>query len=89
MASLTFSNALLPLGGTDTAETMEAAAVKAQSQGIPAQGFLARLTAAMVKSRRRAAEREISRLELVYGFKLRPDHESEADLAKGDLPFTR
>lgn len=84
MASLTFSNALLPLGGTDTAETMEAAAVKAQPQG-----FLARLTDAMVKSRRRAAEREISRLELVYGFKLRPDHESEAELAKDELPFTR
>jgi hypothetical protein len=79
MASLTFSNALLPLGGTDTAEKVEA----------NSRGFFGRLMDAMVASRRRAAEREIARLELVYGFKLRPDTQTDAELATKDLPFVR
>ena len=79
MASVTFSNALLPLGGTDTAETVD----------VETRGILGRLFDAMVASRRRAAEREISRLELVYGFKLRPDTQTDAELATKELPFIR
>lgn len=79
MATLTFSNALLPLGGTDTKEQVEATS----------NGFGARLLAAMMESRRRSAEREISRLELVYGYKLRPETQTEAEIAAADLPFTR
>lgn len=79
MATLTYSNALLPLAGTDTKEQVEA----------KTQGFVARFMAAMMESRRRAAEREISRLELVYGYKLRPDTKTEADLASEPLPFNR
>lgn len=79
MASLTFSNALLPLGGTDTAEKVEATS----------NGFFGRLYDAMVASRRRAAEREIARLEMVYGFRIRPETETDAELATKDLPFVR
>lgn len=84
MASLTFSNALLPLGGTDTAEKVEVSTVSTESRSV-----FARFMAAMTESRRRAAEREISRLELVYGFKIRAATETEADLAKTNLPFVR
>lgn len=79
MASLTFSNALLPLGGTDTTEQVEA----------KSRGFFGRLMDAMVASRRRAAQREIARLELIYGYRLRPETETDAELATKDLPFVR
>jgi hypothetical protein len=75
MASLTYSNALLPLAGTDGKEAVE--------QTRP--GFFTRLVEAIVESRRRQAEREIARLELIYGFKLRPD--ATTGEATRDLPF--
>ncbi|WP_150286449.1 hypothetical protein [Rhabdaerophilum calidifontis] len=78
MASLTFSNALLPLAGTDGAETAPAAR----------KGFWARIGEAMIESRRRRAEREIARLEIAYGLRLR-ETASESDIAARDLPFNR
>ncbi len=74
MATATFSNALLPLAGTDTTEV----------KGSDRSGFFARLVEALVESRRRAAERELARLETMYGYKLRP----LADAGETrDLPF--
>lgn len=77
MASLTFSNALLPLAGTDKSELAE----------TTKQSFFARFMDAMIESRRRAAEREISRLELVYGFKLRGEDTLSLKVGTSDLPF--
>ena len=77
MASLTFSNALLPLAGTDKSELAETAK----------PGFFARFMDAMIESRRRSAEREIARLELVYGIKLRDDDALSEKVGTSDLPF--
>jgi hypothetical protein len=77
MASLTFSNALLPLAGTDKSDLAE----------TTKQGFFSRLMDAMIESRRRSAEREINRLELVYGFKLRGDDALSLKVENADLPF--
>lgn len=79
MASMTFSNALLPLAGTDRVVTAE----------NTTPGFFARFMDAMIESRRRTAEREIARLEIVYGFKLRDvgNHSDKPDTA--ELPFAR
>lgn len=77
MASVTFSNALLPLAGTDKAEASE----------VAKRGFFGRLLDAMIESRRRAAEREISRLEIVYGFKIRDNDALSLKVEPKDLPF--
>ena len=77
MASLTFSNALLPLAGTDQSELAETGK----------QGFFARLMDAMIESRRRSAEREIARLELSYGFRLRDTDPLSLKVETSDLPF--
>ncbi len=79
MASMTFSNALLPLAGTDKSEAADAAR----------PGFFARLLEAMMESRRRQASREIARLELVYGFKLRNQDTSSTKVEPSELPFSR
>lgn len=79
MATMTYSNALLPLAGTDKAESHEA----------PKAGFFTRLLAAMIESRRRSAEREIARLEMVYGFKIRDNDTLSAKVDTADLPFNR
>ena len=78
MSTLTFNDALLPLGGTDTRTAMDA----------PARpSFWARMGAAILESRRRQAERELDRLELIYGFKIRDTaFATERDAAR-DLPF--
>lgn len=76
MASLTFSNALLPLAGTDKAEKVEAAK----------PGFFARALDALVASRQRSAEREIARLEMIYGLNFRGE-EPAAKHETADLPF--
>lgn len=77
MATLTFSNALLPLAGTDKSEQAEART----------SGILARLGNALIESRRRSAEREIARLELVYGLKLRDGNSLSLKADRADLPF--
>lgn len=77
MASLTFSNALLPLAGTDKSESAE----------TTKPGFFSRLLDAMIESRRRSAEREIARLELVYGFKIRDNDTLSLKVGANDLPF--
>lgn len=77
MASMTFSNALLPLGGTDKAEASET--IK--------RGFFGRVLDAMIESRRLAAEREITRLEMVYGFKIRNNEALSLKVETKDLPF--
>jgi hypothetical protein len=77
MASMTFSNALLPLAGTDKAETVEASKT----------GFFSRFLAAMIVSRQRAAEREIARLEMVYGFKIRDNDALSLKVDTAELPF--
>lgn len=77
MASLTFSNALLPLAGTDKTESAEATK----------RGFFARLMDAMVESRYRAAQREIARLEFAYGVKLREEESLSLKVDTADLPF--
>ncbi|MCA0399529.1 MAG: hypothetical protein LCH38_01795 [Proteobacteria bacterium] len=74
MAALTFSDALLPLAGTDT--TQAAAPRKA--------GIAARFMAAVMESRRRNAEREIARIEAAYGIQIR---ERVAQSLARDLPF--
>ncbi len=79
MASLTFSNALLPLAGTDKSEAVEATK----------RGFFARLMDAMIESRRRSAEREIARFELVYGFKLRDQDNLTLKVDPRELPFAK
>lgn len=76
MATLTFSNALLPLAGTDKAEKVEAAK----------PGFLVRAYNALIESRRRSAEREIARLEMIYGLNFRGE-ETAAKRETADLPF--
>lgn len=74
MAALTFSEALLPLAGTDTREAP-----------VPRKaGFGSRFMAALMESRRRAALREIARVEAAYGIKLRD--EAVLPLTR-DLPF--
>lgn len=73
MNSTTFSNALLPLAGTDARSQVEART----------SGFFARLVKAMVESRQKQAEREIARIEAAYGFSLR----GEAQAKNADLPF--
>lgn len=77
MASLTFSNALLPLAGTDKTDAAEATK----------RGFFARLMDAMVESRYRAAQREIARLEFAYGVKLREEESLSLKVDTADLPF--
>lgn len=77
MASLTFSNALLPLAGTDKTESAESTK----------RGFFGRLLDAMVESRYRAAQREIARYELAYGLKLREDDNLSLKVKTADLPF--
>lgn len=77
MASLTFSNALLPLAGTD----------KTESAGSTKRGFFGRLMDAMVESRYRAAKREIARYELAYGLKLSEDDSLSLKVKTADLPF--
>lgn len=77
MASLTFSNALLPLAGTDKTES-----------AVPTKrGFFARLLDAMIESRYRAAQREIARYELAYGLKLGEDDSLSLKVKTADLPF--
>lgn len=76
MATLTFSNALLPLAGLDTAEKNDAAK----------PGFFTRALHALVESRRRSAEREIARLEMIYGLNFRGG-EAAAKRETADLPF--
>lgn len=73
MASVTFSNALLPLAGTEPVE----------SKAAEPRGFFARLGAAMIESRRRAAERELARVRFIYGI----DQNDDTKAARGDLPF--
>jgi len=77
MASLTFSNALLPLAGTDKTDAAE----------TNTRGFFGRLMDAMVESRYRAAQREIARYELAYGLKLREDDSLSLKVKTADLPF--
>jgi hypothetical protein len=79
MASLTFSHALLPLAGLDTAEPAESAR----------PGFFARFVEALVESRRRAAEREIARLELSYGLRQGALDLPSLKVEPADLPFGR
>ncbi len=74
MATLTFSNALLPLAGTDKAEKVEAAK----------PGLFARALNALIESRRRSAEREIARLEMIYGLNFRGNAAKDESR---DLPF--
>ena len=76
MNSTTFSNALLPLAGTDMRSAAE----------VRKPGFLTRLFAAMVESRQKQADREIARIEAAYGFSLRGDSASP-DLGRTELPF--
>lgn len=73
MASATFSNALLPLAGTDAAATREA----------KKPGFWARFYARLIEARMRAAEREIARHVRVKEFRRIGD----INVAKRDLPF--
>lgn len=79
MASMTFSNALLPLAGTDKSVAAE----------TTSPGFFARFMDAMIESRRRSAEREIARLEIVYGFKLRDVGSLSETPDTAELPFAR
>lgn len=77
MASLTFSNALLPLAGTDKTESAEPAKA----------GFFARFMDALIESRFRAAEREIARHERTYHLRSLPTEVAAVDVKHGDLPF--
>jgi len=77
MASLTFSNALLPLAGTDKAEAAEP--VKA--------GFFARFYEALTESRRQAAERELKRAGLAYSFDVPTADVPSMKVKAADLPF--
>jgi hypothetical protein len=77
MATLTFSNALLPLAGTDKAETTEATS----------PGFFNRAFKALVASRQRSAEREIARIEMMYGFSLTGKDELSLKVDSSELPF--
>lgn len=77
MASLTFSNALLPLAGTDTTESAEPAKT----------GFFARFMDALIESRFRAAEREIARHERAYNLRSLPTEIGAVDVKQADLPF--
>lgn len=74
MTTATFSNALLPLAGTDgTPET--------ETEKKPS--LFARFVDALVKSREAQAHREIARVEAMLGITIL---EREA-IARGDLPF--
>ena len=77
MNTTTFSNALLPLAGTDGAIQSETAN----------PSFFSRVLAALVKSREAQANREIARLEAAYGFRLRFDSEDLNKVSRQDLPF--
>jgi len=85
MATMTYSNALLPLAGIDKTESHEA--LKAAPAAKP--GFFARLLAAMIESRRRSAAREIARMEVIYGHRIRTAEGKAAleSFSAGDLPF--
>jgi len=73
MSTITYSDALLPLAGLETA---------ARPKTGPS--LLSRLYAAMIASRTAQAEREIARLRHVYGL----DLEGKAlPVSRSDLPF--
>lgn len=72
MNTTTYSDALLPLAGTDAS-----AAVAAKP------GILSRLMQALIRSREMQASREIARIELIMGRSLR----SETQFTRNDLPF--
>ena len=77
MASLTFSNALLPLAGTDKVEAVEPAKT----------GFFARFFEALTESRRQSAERELKRLGLAYGLDVPAAGVPSLKVKPADLPF--
>lgn len=74
MNTTTYSDALLPLAGE-------------QSQAKPAKrGFFTRIVEAIAASNQAKAEREIRRIEAIYGFSVREfgDRPAKADR---NLPF--
>lgn len=74
MNTMTYHDALLPLAGTD-------APAKAK------RGFFQRVIDAIAASNAAKAERELRRLEAVYGISLRHDHHAKGVIT-ADLPFS-
>lgn len=74
MSTTSFSNALLPLAGTDARPEVEAR-----------PGFFARLLAAMIASREAQARREIERVRRSYGIDIPADRPESGKAS--DLPF--
>lgn len=75
MTTVTFSNALLPLAGTDT--TVEA------SKASTRPSLFARIVDALQRSREAQARREIARVTAMLGL----TDSDRAALARGELPF--
>ena len=74
MTTTTFSNALLPLAGTDIAPAKDAPVKRS---------FFTRFFEAMHKSREAQARREIARVEAMLGFTIA----EREGLSRGELPF--
>lgn len=73
MNTTMYSDALLPLSGTDGAQA-------------PKRGLFLRIVDAIAASNAAKAERELRRIELAYGISLRDAHE-KAGFVATDLPF--
>lgn len=77
MTTVTYSNALLPLAGTDTAIVPSQVPVR--------RSFFTRVIEALQRSREAQAKREIARVQAMLGF---TDADREA-IARGELPFQK
>lgn len=73
MNTMTYSDALMPLAGTDGAKQ-------------PKRGIFLRIIDAIAASNAAKAERELRRIEAAYGISLREAHE-KAGFNSADLPF--
>lgn len=73
MNTMTYSDALMPLAGTESGKE-------------PKRGLFLRIVDAIAASNAAKAERELRRIEAAYGISLRDAHE-KAGFISADLPF--
>lgn len=75
MNTTTFTDALLPLAGTE-------------APAKPKRNIFLRVVDAISASNAAKAERELRRLETVYGISLRQDAHPKSGVITAELPFT-